>query len=222
MAVGSAAGHSVGNTRPMSDLGRWEPLTPLAVVALFEQAGHGRSWWIAGGYAIELFVGRELRAHGDIDVLLLRRDQEVAHEVLAGWDIHAADPPGQLRPWKAGEILPPYVHDIWCRAEPSTPWSLQIMLDNSDGEQWYSRRHAMVTRPLSKLGRYTDDGWPYLAPEVQLFYKAKPGNQLAKDEIDFAAALPHLDEPARRWLDEALKVVIPDHHWRAALTTTST
>jgi hypothetical protein len=93
------------------------------------------------------------------------------------------------------------------------------MLDDSDGQRWYSRRHVAVSRPLSQLGRYTNAGWPYLAPEVQLYYKAKPVNQLAKDEIDFAAALPHLDEPACRWLDEALKLVIPDHRWRAALKT---
>lgn len=71
----------------MGDLGRWEPLPPGGVVALF----HGRTsrapWWIAGGYTIELFVGHPLRDHGDIDVLLLRGDQGVVHDVLAGWDI---------------------------------------------------------------------------------------------------------------------------------------
>ncbi|MFD4171693.1 nucleotidyltransferase domain-containing protein, partial [Streptomyces albidoflavus] len=42
-------------------------------------------WWIAGGYAVELAVGRAFRAHADIDVLLLREDQLAAQRALAGW-----------------------------------------------------------------------------------------------------------------------------------------
>src|SRR5579875_2563143 len=106
--------------------GPWEPLTPPDVVRKF--AGVTAPWWIAGGYAIELFVGKPLRPHGDIDVLLLRRDQALIHEVLAGWDIHAADPPGTLRPWPAGERLPEHVHDIFCRERPDGPWRMQLML----------------------------------------------------------------------------------------------
>ncbi|MFF9097395.1 nucleotidyltransferase domain-containing protein [Streptomyces sp. NPDC014802] len=30
-------------------------------------AGADFPWWIAGGYAIELAVGRELRPHGDLE-----------------------------------------------------------------------------------------------------------------------------------------------------------
>lgn len=43
-----------------------------------------RPRWIAGGQAIDLFVGTSTRAHADVDVLLLRRDQSDVHEVLAG------------------------------------------------------------------------------------------------------------------------------------------
>ncbi|MFE3071090.1 nucleotidyltransferase domain-containing protein [Streptomyces sp. NPDC059247] len=35
---------------------------------IFAEADFPR--WIAGGYAIELAVGRELRAHGDLDILV--------------------------------------------------------------------------------------------------------------------------------------------------------
>ncbi|MGC5334453.1 nucleotidyltransferase domain-containing protein [Micromonospora sp. DT62] len=203
----------------MSDLGTWEPETPRQVVDRFRRSDVRQPWWIAGGYAIELFAGRSLRPHGDIDVLILRRDQGMVHHVLPGWDIHAADPPGQLRPWRDGELLPEHVHDIWCREDPTSPWRLQFMIDNADGRHWHSRRHPAVTLPVDRLGRRTREGWPYLAPEVQLHYKAKPANQLAKDEIDFAAALPLLSQPACRWLDDALGTTLPDHHWRRALKT---
>lgn len=62
-------------------------------------------WWIAGGHAIELAVGHRFREHGDIDVLLLRRDQLAVQQALSAWELWAADPPGTLRPWQPGEFL---------------------------------------------------------------------------------------------------------------------
>jgi hypothetical protein len=188
-------------------------MSPETVAGLFGRLT--TPWWIAGGYAIELFVGQTLRSHGDIDVLLLRRDQQQVHQVLDGWDIQAADPPGTLRPWPAGEQLLVGVHDIWCREHPDGPWRIQVMLDEADGDEWIPRRDARIRRPIASLGRVTEHGTPILAPEVQLFYKAK--GKLPKDEIDFAAALPLLEAQARQWLDEALSITAPNHPWRAAL-----
>jgi len=109
------------------------------------------------------------------------------------------------------------VHDIWCREGSSAPWRLQVMLDDADGEEWFSRRDPRVRRPVHQLGRVSRQGWPYLAPEVQLFYKATSADQLANDEIDFTAALPMLDPTQRAWLDDALSLTLPSHPWRRAL-----
>ncbi|MGX1524132.1 nucleotidyltransferase domain-containing protein, partial [Streptomyces albidoflavus] len=164
--------------------GAWEPASVTEVAALF--APLRAPWWIAGGYAVELAVGRAFRGHADIDVLLLREDQLAAQRALAGWEWWAADPPGTLRPWAAGEILPPGVHDIWCRPGPEAPWRVQLMLDEAQDGHWVSRRDPRVRRPLDTLGATTAEGVPFLAPEVQLHYKAKA--RRPKDEEDFTAA----------------------------------
>jgi hypothetical protein len=175
-------------------------------------------WWIAGGYAIEIFVGRPLRDHGDLDVLVMRADQLRIQAALDGWDLYAVDPPGELRPWQLGEQLTQPVHDIWCRRTPAAPWSIQFMLDESTGLDWHSRRAGAVTRPLHSLGYQTNDGWPVLAPEVQLFYKATGVKIRAKDQFDFDATLPLLDPQARRWLDNALAMNAPNHPWRETIS----
>jgi hypothetical protein len=194
--------------------GPWEPARPVEVAALF--SGCKASWWIAGGYAIELAVGRPLREHGDIDILLLRCDQLAAQRALWTWDWHAADPPGTLRPWRPGELLPADVHDIWCRPGPGEPWRIQIMLDESFGSDWVSRRDPRIRRPIARIGRVTADGIPYLAPDVQLLYKA--GGRRDKDETDFAAALPGLAKPEREWLADALAIAYgTSHPWRPRL-----
>ncbi|MFF2186069.1 nucleotidyltransferase domain-containing protein [Streptomyces sp. NPDC058155] len=165
-------------------------------------SGLRNPWWIAGGFAIEFAVGRAFRTHGDIDVLLLRRDQLAAQQAPAGWEWWAADPPGTLRPWAPGEILPVGVHDIWCRPGPRAPWRIQVMLDESHGPDWTSRRDRRVRRPVADLGLTTAGDVPYLAPEVQLFYKAKEPRP--KDEEDFTAALPLLAADRRDWLADAI------------------
>ncbi|HEX5116308.1 MAG TPA: amino acid transporter [Pseudonocardiaceae bacterium] len=168
-------------------------------------------WWLAGGYAIELAVGRAFREHDDIDVLLLRRDQLTAQRVLAGWEWWAADPPGVLRPWQPGETLPAHVHDIWCRPTAAQPWRIQFMLDESSGEDWISRRDPRVRRPISTLGHTSPDGIPYLAPEIQLFYKAR--GLRAKDDADFDAIHTLLDAQQRQWLVDAIRDTYGAHPW---------
>jgi hypothetical protein len=97
----------------VADLGPWEPLAVRDLARLL--AGASFPWWVAGGWAIDLFVGHQTRPHDDLDVLVLRRDQLAVQHALRGWDLHAADPPGTLRPWRPGETLGAGIHDIWCR-----------------------------------------------------------------------------------------------------------
>jgi hypothetical protein len=194
------------------DLGPWQPLAVRDLAPLL--AGMAFPWWVAGGWAIDLFVGHQTRLHDDLDVLVLRRDQLAVHQALRGWDLHAADPPGTLRPWAPGETLGASIHDIWCRPAAAAPWAVQLMLADVDatGTRWVFRRDSRVTGSLSSLGRRSAEGITYVAPEVQLLYKAKQA-PLPKDEEDFAVALPLLDAPSRRWLTQALITLQPEHPW---------
>lgn len=201
-------------TRTSTPWGPWEPASPAEVFEIFRDCR--APWWIAGGYAIELAAGRPLRDHGDIDVLLLRRDQLAVQQALPGWEWHAADPPGTLRPWRQGELLPAGVHDIWCRPGPDEPWRIQFMLDEAAGGDWVSRRDERIRRPIAGVGFRTADAIPYLAPEIQLLYKAN--GRRPKDEFDFTAALPMLTSFQRQWLIDALSLAYgPGHPWRARL-----
>lgn len=192
----------------------WEPAPPSEAAAIFSTMPC--PWWIAGGYAIELAVGQPVREHGDIDVLVLRPDQLHIQQALHGWQWWAADPPGSLRPWRPREQLPAGIHDIWCRPGPDQPWRIQVMIDESSDGDWISRRDPGIRRPLAGIGRTSSDGIPYLAPEIQLFYKAK--NPRPKDETDFTAALPSLTHEQRQWLSDAIARTHGDHPWRDRLS----
>jgi hypothetical protein len=186
----------------------WRPLTVDDVAALFADAVF--PWWIAGGIALELAVGQHIRSHSDIDVLILRPHHLAARQLLADWDCWAADPPGTLRPWAVGSELADAVHDVWCREEPNGDWRLQLMLDETVGDVWLSRRDQAIQAPLRSLTRTTRDGIPYLAPHVQLYYKAKRPRE--KDELDFKAVIEAGISLDKRWLRDAIAHSYGTHH----------
>jgi hypothetical protein len=197
-------------------LGEWEPLSVEAVTDLL--GGVGARWWIAGGRALDLHVGRQARPHHDIDVLVPRADLPTVRGRLRSWDLHAADPPGagRLRPWPEGELLSPALHDVWCRPTPTSPWALQLMVDDADGPDRVHRRDHRIRRPVSELsGPASIPGRPVLAPEVQLLGKSR--TLRPKDVADFERVAGVLDERQRTWLREALSTVDPGHDWLAAL-----
>ena len=191
------------------DLDDWDPLPPTEAGALF--AGAPFPWWISGGWALDLFLGRRTRRHDDLDVGVFRRDQAAVQQHLAGWEGWAADPPGSLRPWSAGEWLPVGIHDVWLRRPSTTTWRFQLHLNEAEGGWWVSRREPDVRRSLDDA-LVEVDGLPVLAPELQLLMKAPAPRP--KDEADLAAVLPALDGDRRAWLARRLPA---DHPWQRVL-----
>ena len=167
-------------------------------------------WWIAGGWAIDLFVGRgERRRHEDLDVGCFRADFDAVRGALRGWEFFAAAD-GVLLPLAQGETPVPEVHSVWCRREGETAWALEVMLDERDGTDWVYRRDPTVRRPAHDL-TWRANGIPVLRPEVQLLYKSK--GIRSKDDVDFRRTAPLLDPDARRWLIDALSRTYPAHAW---------
>jgi len=190
------------------DAQKWEPLSVQEVVELL--SGLSVPWWIAGGQAIDLFIGRETRSHGDTDVLIRRDDQLEVQAYLSGWDLHKTQQPG-LKPWPIGEFQVRPVNDIWCRRTEDSPWQLQLVLLDTDGDQWVFRRDPGIRGAIDALGRLTSTGVPYVAPEIQLLYKAK-SETIEKDEADFQVAVPLMQDSACAWLLECLEKRFPDGH----------
>jgi len=195
----------------------WSPLPVDDVMDLMRGAPF--FWCLAGGHAIERVVGRPYRAHGDIDIVVLRTDLEALQQWLTSWHLFAADPPGCLRPWVAGEKLPWRVHDVWGHREESEGWELQVMVQEAEAGSWYFRRDDRVQGRIDDLMRIVG-GVPCLRMDLQLMYKAKSSRP--KDETDFEQLLPHLSGDERRRLAEWLRLTCANgHHWIASLENES-
>lgn len=189
---------------------KWEPMSVEEVVDLM--SGLHVPWWIAGGLAIDLFLGRQTRTHGDTDVLIRRNDQLEVQRHLADWDLYKTQQPG-LKPWPTGEFQSRPFDDIWCRRTPESPWGFQLMLLDTEGARWIFKRDPGIQGSLDRLGRYTAAGVPYMCPEIQLLYKAKT-QTLAKDQSDFDLAVPLMAPGARVWLLRHLEKSFSEgHRW---------
>jgi hypothetical protein len=68
-------------------------LSPEAVAEIMNDVGVG--WAVAGGWAIDLWLGEQTREHHDIEVMVARRDQHKVHLALSErWGLYCLDPPG--------------------------------------------------------------------------------------------------------------------------------
>ena len=185
---------------------------PVDALRLFDDVG--APWWIAGGWGIDLWLGEQTREHVDLDVAILRRDQQLFRETLSDWDLQVATAPEVLSPWTE-PILPEPLHAVWCRPTPQSEWAFELLLNDARDEDWLFRRDHDVRLPLVALGGHTSDDIPYLSPEVILLYKAK--NMRDHDRQDFLIAHPKLDPAARSWLRSAIERVHPGHEWLSVL-----
>src|SRR5258708_17616587 len=109
------------------------------------------------------------------------------------------------------EVLDEAIYDIWCRPDSAQPWAIQLMIADTQGEQWLFRRMPIINRSVATIGDISPEGIPYLAPEIQLLCKAK--GLRPTDEADFMQTLPVLHRERRIWLSDSLIQVYPHHPW---------
>ena len=171
-------------------------------------------WWIAGGWALDLFAGNQSRTHKDLDVGILRNDALRVLESLAAWEVFEAKN-GVLTRLGAGMQPRADVFSLWCRPARDSHWALELMLDEAENGHWIYRRHREIRRPLEIAIQRSPQGMPYLAPEIQLLYKSH--RMRSGDQADFEHIGPKLDQCRRSWLRDCLRMIDPAHPWLPVL-----
>ncbi|AUB36659.1 Catechol 2,3-dioxygenase or other lactoylglutathione lyase family enzyme [Nostoc flagelliforme CCNUN1] len=171
-------------------------------------------WFVAGGWAIDLFIGDVTRVHKDIEIAIFRKDQSRLREYLFGWEFTKVIN-GKMEPWNEDEWLELPIHEIHAHTKNNLLSELEILLDECSQSEWRFRRNLDIARPLSMIRLRSDIGVPFLAPEIVLLYKAK--NPRSKDEDDFYRVCRLLDEERQVWLKQAITVCYPRHHWLTEL-----
>ena len=190
----------------------WHRLTPHEAIPLLSALR--ASWWVAGGWALDLYLGKVTRAHKDLDIGVLRKDVAIVLAALPGWEFFEAKD-GALAQLVEGHVPRSEVNSLWCKRANAAQWELELLLDVSDGKFWVFRRDPRISYLLSRAIRRNADGIAYIAPEIQLLYKARATR--AQDQADFDRVVPHLNRAARTWLRDSLMSTDPEHAWISIL-----
>jgi hypothetical protein len=203
------------------DGGGFQPVLEVAGIL----AGLDRPWYVAGGWAIDFYLGRRGRDHKDVDIAVFRQDQLAFQGYLTdrGWTLRKyVGNSEELGPWRLGEYLE--LPDRGALAEPADTGmpSVDLLLSEAEGGRWWFHADPRITHPLDTIGMRSPQGVPILCPEVVLLFKSRhvyladdPSSLRHRkgDEEDFEAICGSLTAESRAWLAAALGLLQPSHPW---------
>jgi hypothetical protein len=201
----------------MSEARRWDgpPLEAWSMAWTPDQAaaaldGVSAPWAVAGGWALDLWLGRQTREHEDLEIAVpavffpeIQARLEGLGLTLFAIDDGAAIAlaPGEARRG----------HQTWVMDPAVTGWRMDVFQEPGDAETWVYRRTGELSAPRAWAMARTAAGLPYVAPQIVLLFKAKATRD--KDQADFAAVAPRLPPDVRLWLADALQILQPGHPW---------
>lgn len=190
-------------------------------------------WAVCGGFAIDLFLGRETRPHGDMDLCAFEKDRPAIQRFMLekGWNVYEFRGMGKVRPLNPSSVsetgrnlmcfLPgcDLVQFYPCEEEgllyhqffPNGLTELnylEFLFTPTDGNALVFSQSPAIHRELDQaiLRR---DGIPYLAPEIALLHKARDPER-PESVADFQAAFPNLDPEQKRWYLDSFRRLYPD------------
>jgi hypothetical protein len=176
-------------------------------------AGMTVPWYVAGGWAIDLFLGRQTREHGDLEIAIPAPAFAAIRDALAGYEF---DVVGSGLRWPLDSPAFRVMYQTWVREPGTGVYRADVFREPERGGAWVCRRDESISLPYEDVIRRTGDGIPYLVPEIGLLFKAKWAAE-PKNQADFAATAGLLSQDAAGWLRRALQRVHPGHAWIEAL-----
>jgi hypothetical protein len=164
-------------------------------------------WYVAAGWALELFTGDAAREHDDLEIAVpaIRFGEIMAAFPGFEWDVV-----GDGQVWPFPEQSANH-YQTWLREPATGRYRIDVFREPHVGDHWVCRRDESITLPYSELILRTSEGIPYAAPEVALLFKAKHLRE--KDIADFQRVLPTMDQARRSRLIGWLTQVHPGHPW---------
>ncbi|WP_373635176.1 nucleotidyltransferase domain-containing protein [Yoonia sp. SS1-5] len=173
----------------------WAPMSPATLNVRLIAVG--AIWYICGGWALDLWHGRQTRHHGDIEFCILRPDFPAFSAQFQDFDFYAAAD-GSLSLLANRTASPSTGTQFWGCDPATKTFAFDLMIEPGNHAEWAYKRDPTMTEERAHMLRLSADGIPYLAAPGVLLFKAKYTRD--KDQFDFEMALPRLTPEDREWL----------------------
>ncbi|MGF1655860.1 MAG: hypothetical protein ACFCU3_02665 [Verrucomicrobiales bacterium] len=167
----------------------WRPVAPSD---LQQEMPGFEDWVLCGGHSVALFVGKDSRDHGDVDIGIFRSQAVTCLEAIGRHRVFLRDA-GCHRPWDGGTI-PERVHDIWIADRAGRYWAFQVMIYEDDGDRVLFRRDPRITWPKS-CHSIDIDGVKIVNPFVTFLFKSHKRDLEAKEIHDLTAMIERIAQP---------------------------
>jgi len=145
-------------------------------------------WWVTGGQALRLHLGRVWRHHADLDIGVRSKDLNL----LVG-HLHRRGLNGVV-------------------GDHTRPGSFELTVSDGDDGCWIYRHDRNIRVRWDHAVLVTVAGTPYLSPELQLLVKSRALRD--KDDVDGRVVIPELDTARLTWLGRALPA---EHPWQTII-----
>jgi len=194
---------------------------------------------ICGGFALDLFTGKNIRKHSDIDICVFAKDKNVIFSFIKenAWTVYEFCGGGIVRlvnstddcqsgrnlmclkdgcelvefyPYDRGENY--FSHKFLETGIKSFNY-LEFLFNVAVDEGFVFDRNPSICREMSKA-ILKKDGIPYLSPELVLLYKSEDIDRHGY-QLDYDEAIQKMNDEQIDWFNYSLDILYPDGHvWR--------
>lgn len=190
----------------------WEPWAPQDLA--LRLGNSDPSWYVVGGWALDLWHGHQTRKHEDLEFAVLPDQVGHCRGLLSDLEFFAARD-GTLTHHPAKTVLATDLWQLWGADMTAGFWRVDMMIERGTRDFWVYKREPSIRVPRTSAIRRTSAGIAYLAPALVLLFKAK--HRREKDDLDFRTTLPSLEAGERAELLGWLEAMHPGHEWIASL-----
>ncbi len=196
------------------------------------------AWAICGGYALDLFLNRNTRMHGDVDLCVFETDREKVVEYFAqrGWRVYEYCGQGKVRriginsKSEAGRNLmcvlgaPAFVRFYPCdeaglfyheffHVGMDTLNFIDILFNKGSDGDFTAEISSQAVRRKWEKAVLRRGNVPFLAPEMVLLFKAANAEK-EEYRLDFEQTYCCMNQEQKLWFTENLQRLYPcGHAW---------
>jgi hypothetical protein len=136
---------------------RWSSCwTPTEVA--HRLAGTAAPWYVAAGWALDLFRGAQTREHGDIEIAIPAASFPEIRNRFHGYVFDAVSS-GRIWENATPDVLAA-THQTWLRDPATGNYLLDVFREPHDGDTWICRRDETIRLPYNDIIHHTQDGIP--------------------------------------------------------------